>query len=83
MTEMIERVARAIRAETRGIPDDGSPIVGDGADYVGIYTDVARAAIAAMREPTDRMVTAATVPGNIPYFPRMTWTLMIESAAHD
>jgi hypothetical protein len=53
---MIENVARAIRAETSGIPDDGSSIEGDGEHYVGLYTDVARAAIEAMREPTKEML---------------------------
>ena len=58
---MVERVARAIRAEIAGLVFDRS-IDGDGADGVGMYADIARAAIEAMREPTQAMLDAADGP---------------------
>lgn len=59
MSEMVERVARAMAIVDKG--DDMWDIVsedGDGYGYVGKneYRAMARAAIAAMREPTAAMV---------------------------
>lgn len=48
MTSMVERVARAIADNTLGMSAD--------------YEYAARAAIAAMREPTEAMVAAGDIP---------------------
>lgn len=48
MSEMVERVARAIAEDQDGMED-----------YWDAYVNAARAAIAAMREPTDKMIEAS------------------------
>ena len=59
MTDMIERVARAIRASDQiDLPDDFCGVV-DGDIRFGRALFQARAAIAAMREPTEDMGEAA------------------------
>lgn len=55
MSEMIERVARAIRQSVSGKPEDGRPIMNDGEHGLGSYIDVARTAIEAIRVPTEAM----------------------------
>jgi hypothetical protein len=71
MTDMVERVARAIYAAECW--DTATP---------GFYQHAARAAIAAMREPTDEMVDAAwepsVPPGNV-----AIWQAMIDAAMGD
>lgn len=71
MTEMVERVALAIKAEI-GRAFDAQPLPGPvGADdwsaTGGVLNleDVARAAIAAMREPTEAMAFAAQAHGDV------------------
>jgi hypothetical protein len=64
MTEMVERVARAIKERLAEIEDvyfrdDGSDCTIDG--HVDIE-DLARAAIEAMREPTQEILDAPAVP---------------------
>lgn len=64
MTEMIEKVARAI------VKEDGSFTV---IDY---HRGLARAAIEAMREPTEAMLSAARKQHDLVG----TWQAMIEAA---
>jgi hypothetical protein len=77
MSEMVERVARAIRAKVNGLPDDGSPIVGDGEDGFGSYMEIAAAAIAAMRVPTIEMLQASTHENG--YVTEEAWEAMIDA----
>lgn len=85
MSEMIENVAKAIHDEVEGVtgPNDDSG--------GGHYMRAARAAIAAMREPTQAMLDAA-IPryqehnrGDDPYASEMAdyWTTMIDAALGD
>jgi hypothetical protein len=78
MTEMIEKVARAM-AENAGFCWDNCA--------QSQWMSDARAGIAAMREPTGMMLTAsvpARKPNNSPMRnSRMTWYAMIDSALHD
>lgn len=68
MTEMVERVARALRQKRDGI----SPVV-EGfvmldmsrGEIIGDWRDHARAAIAAMREPTEAMCVAGIKTGAV------------------
>ena len=59
MSEMIERVARAL-AVTNGVNPDGMTQIGDDppTDIWNIFSPQARAAIAAMRYPTKEMLNA-------------------------
>jgi len=68
MTTMIERVARAICQEEVGA-----------LDYWETYLPLARAAIAAMREPTERMSAAAYPKGRI-LAGKKAWQAMIDAA---
>lgn len=52
MDEMVERVARAVFAASGGRDYDKAPMR-------GMYDKMARAAIEAMREPSDSMITYA------------------------
>ncbi len=83
MSEMIERVAMVIKGEL-GKALNATPLPGDPHDHndwsatggsVNLE-DIARAAISAMREPTEAMV------GQWPYDRgnRMTWRAMIDEA---
>ena len=65
MTEMVERVARAIASHV-GYADD---------DWFK-YGPAARAAIAAMREPTEEMLKAAYAKA----FDKEIWQAMIDAA---
>lgn len=79
MTTMVERVARAIqrRSETAGRgPEDGDLRTAPLSDRV--CRDLARAAIGAMREPTEAMVTEARRL-NHPR-DRDVWRTMIDAA---
>lgn len=92
MTEMLERVAKAIWAErvrhakTQGIDLEGygERVFGDGAvvSETNNIMGEARAAIEAMREPTQAMLDAARQLGD-PYYgagPDRTWPAMIDEA---
>ena len=63
MSEMVERVARAICKAKGQNPDDPRWIRYPGPTYEGIawhaHEDSARAAIAAMREPIEAMINSA------------------------
>tara|TARA_R110000868_G_scaffold40588_2_gene139943 strand:+ start:554 stop:847 length:294 start_codon:yes stop_codon:yes gene_type:complete len=62
MSEMIERVARAMAAKAYDdwdAPDSGCTLSGNDPDEMReYYRDLARAAIAAMREPGDAVIDA-------------------------
>lgn len=78
MTDMIERVAQAIYDQQS-----------DGAGPVSDFYPVARAAIEAMREPTDKMVQAAedgmvyTQDLTFGQISRFAWRDMIDDALAD
>lgn len=79
MSEMIERVARAIcRAGICGPRDH----LNEQEDRNWRKFELeARAAIAAMREPTEAMITAADVEVHSDFLPpHMTWERMIDAA---
>jgi hypothetical protein len=70
--EMVERVARAIAYSETADPEMWSAFV-----------EVARAAIAAMREPTEAMLQAASNAPREPFAPtepRDTWQAIIDEA---
>jgi hypothetical protein len=88
---MIERVARAIAKEHGddfdAVPRDKGHWIDERGTFDGRYRDVnepfqphyiamARAAIAAMREPTEEMLEA----GNSWYSAKLTWQGMIDAA---
>ena len=76
MTEMVERVARAMAEDDRlGAVADGPGVL---RQSWRAYVPMARAAIEAMREPTELMVAAA----NRNNHPRDvdTWRTMIDAA---
>ena len=78
MTDMIERVARAVK-DCEAFP------LGDMREYLSPKDaiTIARAAIAAMREPTDEMLDAATRSegdGNLETDARNTYCAMIDAA---
>lgn len=73
MNEMIERVAKAISQASMTSPDGPYHICEDG------YLHLARAAIEAMREPTEAM----TLEGQVDPFPisaEEAWTAMVDAA---
>jgi hypothetical protein len=77
MTEMVERVALALGK--RGIQDGGP------ARAVVDWTPYARAALAAMREPTQRMKSAAVIDADNhwdfgAHEARACWQAMIDAA---
>lgn len=75
MSEMAERVAKAIcAAQSWMLPWDEIP-----AEAQDGMRNVARAAIAAMREPTDKMVEA----GLAKTFAVYVWPIMIDEALKD
>ena len=81
MTDMIERVAKAIDADRRGwalVPPEGAT----DENRWKTYTPIARAAIAAMREPTDRMVHVGTMANlrQDGFFMGGIWKNMIDAA---
>lgn len=69
MSEMVERVARAIVSETDGAPFQLS---------LGVALGVARAAIEAMREPTEEM--KAVFCSARPETPKTVWHETIDAA---
>ena len=74
VSEMVERVARAIVAKMGA--QTGREPPGDAA-MSKTACDVARAAIEAMREPTEEMVTA---PGVVAWDFGEIWRVMIDAA---
>lgn len=86
MPEMVERVARAVMeaddrasAEAEGAANGYPPAISDWAVFV------ARAAIAAMREPTEAMRLAGEQVGDYPWDgskPNRIFTAMIDAAIY-
>lgn len=91
MSEMVERVARAICAVTNIAMMGVTEIVLDNPDYIipahkttdkipvarwTLYVDQARAAIAAMREPTDDMLARGEIHNGL----IRGWRAMIDHA---
>jgi len=78
MTEMIERVAKAMAANDSG-PEGSRLFDIHWGEFGGGYMESARAAIEAMREPTDGMVLLGMLAGEGPEFadPDETWRTMI------
>lgn len=62
MTEIIERVAQAIYRAQKG-RDASEEFWTTPATGANFYRDMARAAIAAMREPTEAMIDASPIEG--------------------
>jgi hypothetical protein len=82
MTDMIERVAKAIDADRRGwalVPPEGAT----DENRWKTYTPIARAAIAAMREPSGEMLTAADLRDGICTSYDELWKTMIDAALED
>lgn len=81
MSEMVERVARAI-ADAGGSDFDQLPSKhGPGFGLRNMYMNMARAAIEAMREPTQRMEDAAF--SQTMTIPTRGYTAMIDAALKD
>jgi hypothetical protein len=94
MSEMIERVARAMALKDRGSDQwdsmaDGHSQYGEDGLFKADYLDLARAAIEAMREPTEAMKDIiegnAYIQGGLDDcnkhdIPHHSWHLMIEAA---
>ena len=86
MNEMVERVARAIYGNIHSgpIPTPWSTVKSFGSE--GVWHDLARDAIAAMREPTDAMIEVhiSHVPdvakSHMRKAHRQTWQAMIDEA---
>jgi hypothetical protein len=83
MSEMIERVARAIYetwAQRTGLGESWDEIVRLNHSFVGLAHAEARAAIEAMREPTAAMIDAAYEVQSGERMPEVTWDVMIVAA---
>lgn len=84
MNEMVERIARAMAEEEHPATDwelIDEPYTGDrGALFRDYWRRIARAAIAAMREPTEAMVQAARASAPYDRDVTETWPLMINAA---
>ena len=72
MSEMVERVARAIISSASSYAGYEA-----NSDY---WDSLARAAIEAMREPTEAMVNAAPDLRGVDFYPTDVWRAMIEAA---
>jgi len=86
MTSMVERVAKELaecRWDQLGIPECDRPEWADQTRGFGLKQ--ARAAIAAMREPTEAMEEAAldVRPLMLPDSPREVWEAMIDAALNE
>ena len=86
---MVEKVARALTARCGVDPDDTNGGAWDGGSYNRgkpawtAWSDDARAAIEAMREPSEGMIKAAdedTPDVLTPFDARDIWTAMIDAA---
>jgi len=81
VSEMVERVARALCERCGVLPDDMAGGTWDGGSYAAgepawtTWKDDARAAIEAMRDPTEAMVTAGDSCVS-----RLVWRDMINEA---
>ncbi len=77
MNEMVERVARALWMERY----NGPPWEDEESDMREIYYGRASAAIAAMREPTEEMMTAGGERlGTTNYYAGQCWKAMADAA---
>jgi len=78
---MIERVARGMYEAQVGasVPEDLWAVTLAHPAFVGTLA-TARAAIAAMREPTDEMVTQCANTGHLPDDAVVVWQRMIDEA---
>ena len=85
MSEMVERVARALCDRdpdgTQGGPMSSGIWLDEGEANWTAFTDKARAAIAAMREPTAAMLEAAG--GERPRETAYAWQAMLDAALKD
>lgn len=84
MTDMIEKVARALAIADDKDPDAPAWVRYPGPETFGIcwrdqYEDKAKAAIEAMREPTDEMVAAAATSPTLQLAAMAIWQAMIDS----
>lgn len=81
MSEMVERVVQALRDREQNlmIAAHGGPVEFEGM-VEGMVEDLARAAIAAMREPSESMVQAARTSAPFDRDVTETWPLMIDAA---
>ena len=78
MSEMVEKVAKAMHSVDALIQPSWESLEGEQEDY----REYARAAIAAMREPTEAMIEAAqwnTTRGKVPTF-KDQWQAAIDEA---
>ena len=75
---MIDRVAAAIIESDLG--GDAGLFSGCTLEAQNRYREIARAAIAAMREPTDAMYDAVHKDGMIDQDPSFYWPIMIDEA---
>jgi hypothetical protein len=78
MTDIVERVARAIRRQK--FERTGRLRCLDETSVTPEELGEARAAIAAMRDPTDAMVDAAYAFSSGEGIPETMWTVMIDAA---
>lgn len=84
MNEMVERVAEALAGRQWTSMEDGNVYCSNPTKYH--YREQARAAIAAMREPTNAMVDAGQKPPRAPFrymaeaSLRLRWLAMIDAA---
>ena len=74
MSEMTERVARALSGADE---PDGIEWYGQNPRY---WTSLARAAIEAMREPSEAMINAAPDLRDVDFYPTDVWRAMVEAA---
>lgn len=83
-TEMVERVARVLLAVSSGMPIMREEQTHSGRAWIDerwhMMTDFARAAISAMRKPTDAMLAVADGFGE---YGREPWPEMIDAALND
>ncbi len=77
MSEMISKVARAIWQQERAARVHDEPF------KLSWYEDTARAAIQAMRDPTEAMFDATGEPGVPDRVYREYWEAMIDQALQD
>jgi hypothetical protein len=80
MSEMVERVARALHEAHKPWCDYTYDFEHPMASRE-VYEALARAAIAAMREPTEGMIEARSVPGVLERSDiRLVWMAMVDAA---
>jgi hypothetical protein len=79
MSEMVDRVAKALW-ESSDDTEMGAPWENLTGHWRKTYEDMARVAIAAMREPTQAMLDAGPVE---PYMDAYVWAKMIDAALRE